>query len=308
MATTWYNRGHFFAPHVTPVLLDMQFTVAPADSGGLGITGLKGPGIKNVFMHTSGTPGSNNGMLNPNPAAGYILVQLKDSYSRLFAAQAAFVSPNSGSNLLIASAGLSVGAVYVISILGTTSQAQWQALGVPPGAAATVGMAFVALATSATGTGAVQVPAVAGSGCDHVEVVGTPNVSIAPQLYQGSLGVSPWLLLRCMGKSVTMGAYTPSGTNSAPAFTGSALGTHTHTVTPTGTNDASSPPIFTGDVDTTSATSAGTPAGTVAAPTFTGNAASLTGTSADAIATPAVGTVIQVQLYLSQSSVTTTGE
>ena len=32
---------------------------------------------------------------------------------------------------------------------------------------------------------------------------------------------------------------TPTGTNSAPAFTGSALDTHTHTLTPTGTNSTS---------------------------------------------------------------------
>lgn len=37
---------------------------------------------------------------------------------------------------------------------------------------------------------------------------------------------------------------TPAGTNDAPAFTGSALGTHTHTLTPAGTNSA---PAFTGN-------------------------------------------------------------
>lgn len=261
MATTFYNRGHFYAPHVTPVLLDMHFQVQSADTGGFGITGLKGPGIKNVFMHTSATPGTNNGMTNPNPAAGYILVQLKDSYTRLFAASANFVSPNSGSNLLVASAGLTIGQVYVISVLGTTTQAQWQILGVPPGATASVGMAFVALATSCTGTGAVQLPAAAGSGIDHVEIVGLPDKSIASQPFQGSLGVSPWILLQCLGTSITMASYTPAGT------------------------------ITNGTPDT-----------------FAGTPAVLTGTSSNSLATPANGTFIHLELYLSQSTVTTTGE
>lgn len=41
----------------------------------------------------------------------------------------------------------------------------------------------------------------------------------------------------------TIGAYTPGGSVSAPTFTGSALGTHQHTLTATGTNSA---PAFTG--------------------------------------------------------------
>jgi len=44
-----------------------------------------------------------------------------------------------------------------------------------------------------------------------------------------------------LSQAVTAG--TPAGTVSAPTFTGSALGTHTHTLTPTGTNSA---PTFTG--------------------------------------------------------------
>lgn len=41
----------------------------------------------------------------------------------------------------------------------------------------------------------------------------------------------------------TIGAYTPQGSISAPTFTGTALGTHQHTLTATGTNNA---PAFTG--------------------------------------------------------------
>ncbi len=59
---------------------------------------------------------------------------------------------------------------------------------------------------------------------------------------------------------------TPSGTNSAPAFTGSALGTHSHTITPAGTNSA---PTFTGSALGTHSHTV-TAAGTNSAPGFSG--------------------------------------
>jgi hypothetical protein len=60
--------------------------------------------------------------------------------------------------------------------------------------------------------------------------------------------------------SQAVSAGTPAGTVSAPTFTGSALATHQHTLTPAGGN---------------SSDSAGTPAGTVSAPTFTGASTSV---------------------------------
>ncbi len=56
--------------------------------------------------------------------------------------------------------------------------------------------------------------------------------------------------------------FTPAGTVAAPTFTGSPLGTHTHTI-PSGTDGAGG---------TSGATSGGTPAGTNSAPVFTGTA------------------------------------
>lgn len=64
------------------------------------------------------------------------------------------------------------------------------------------------------------------------------------------------------------GAGTPAGTVSQPIFTGSSLGTHTHTVTAAGTNSA---PTFTGDALATH-THVVTATGTVSAPAFTGDA------------------------------------
>lgn len=157
-----------------PVQIDLQFTVARSNAAGL--TGLIGQGVRAVSMHTSTTASATN----LNPADGYIVVQLSDAYSQLLGCRFQLWSPNSGSSLLVASAGLTVGQVYVITILGTTTNAAWLALGVPAGVTPAVGVAFVALATSALGTGAVQVQATAGSAIEHIEIVGNPNVEIAP--------------------------------------------------------------------------------------------------------------------------------
>ena len=65
--------------------------------------------------------------------------------------------------------------------------------------------------------------------------------------------------------------FTPTGSNSAPAFTGNAMGTHVHTLTATGTISA---PIFTGSALPTHQHNV-TPAGTVSAPAFTGTPSSV---------------------------------
>ena len=60
-----------------PMVVNCNFIVDSTNGNGLGIRSLKSNGyVRNVFMHTSATPGSNDGYLNPNPASGYILVQI----------------------------------------------------------------------------------------------------------------------------------------------------------------------------------------------------------------------------------------
>src|ERR1035437_813529 len=63
------NGGRTSIPHVKPVLLDCNFVVDSTNANGLGIRSLKGPQIRNVFMHTTAElPGTgNNGVKNPNP-------------------------------------------------------------------------------------------------------------------------------------------------------------------------------------------------------------------------------------------------
>lgn len=190
--------------HVKPVLLDCNFVVDSTNGNGLGIRSLKGPMIQNVFMHTSATPGPGNSnpaspnvvVTNPNPASGTIIIQLQDNFNRSFSGFNSIVSPLSGSPLLVASAGLTVGVAYVIVSLGTTTAAAYHALGVPAGVTPAVGVAFIAKATSALGTGAVEITAAAGSGVASIETVGDPNLSIAPDPTQ-SQGFGAQLILQC---------------------------------------------------------------------------------------------------------------
>lgn len=198
------SGGKIYAMHVKPVLLDCNFIVDSTNGNGLGIRSLKGPMIQNVFMHTSATPANGNSnpatpnvaVLNPNPASGTIVVQFQDNFNRSFSGFYSIVSPLSGSSLLVASAGLTVGIAYTITILGTTTTAQWNALGVPLGVTPAVGVSFIAKATSATGTGAVQITAAVGSAVAQIETVGDPNLSIAPAP-NSNQGFGAQIILQC---------------------------------------------------------------------------------------------------------------
>lgn len=162
-------------PHNKATLLDCSFIVDSANGNGFGIRSLKNSGrIANVFMHTSVTPGVGlSGITNPNPIAGYIQVQLQDNYNRYLTGFSGFASPVSGTPLTSTTANH----VYVITSLGSTTAAQWLAAGVPAYVVPAVGVSFVAAQTgSIGGTGAVEVIATAGSGIDHIEVVGDPNL------------------------------------------------------------------------------------------------------------------------------------
>lgn len=207
------SAGKIYSMHVKPVLIDCNFVVDSSNGNGLGIRSLKGPMVQNVFMHTSATPGAGNSnpatpnivITNPNPASGTIVIQMQDNFNRSFSGFNSIVSPASGSSLLVASAGLTVGVAYIITILGTTSVAQWHALGVPAGVTPAVGVSFIAKATSATGTGAVQITAAAGSGADSIEVVGDPNLSIAPAP-SANQGFGAQIILQCRNAAGTIAA------------------------------------------------------------------------------------------------------
>ena len=174
----WANAGHYYAPHVMPVLADCNFIVDSANGNVLGIRSLKGVAVANVFMHTSATPGVGNAsQLNPNPASGVILVQMADNYNRYIFGAAGFGSPVSGTPLT----STTQHTAYTITSLGTATTAQWVAAGLPIGVTPNVGASFIATATGTIGGSAtVEVIKSTGAGIDHIEVMGDPNQTLAP--------------------------------------------------------------------------------------------------------------------------------
>lgn len=187
----------FYTKHTMPVLIDCNFIVDATNGNGLGLRSLKGPGVVAAYGHTSSTPAAGN----PNPAVGYFIIQLQDNYNRYYGGFSGFISQLSGSSILVASAGVVANTTYVITILGTTTTAGWQSLGLPVGIAPAVGVAFVATATAtATGTGAVQVPNVNGSGVGNIEVVGDPNLTLSPSNVGATATISsPYIIVRTVG-------------------------------------------------------------------------------------------------------------
>ena len=155
---------------------------------------------------------------NPNPAAGYALIQFKNNFNYYLGGFSGFVSPVSGTPILVTT-GVTAGLAYIIVSLGTTSLAQWQKLGVPVGLTPSVGMSFIApTTTTATGTGVIEVPAAAGSTITSIDVIGDPNQSIA----NSSIAVNggAYLLVRFLAAT---GSGTTTLVATAPA-SGSVVG------------------------------------------------------------------------------------
>ncbi len=196
----WVNKGNLYTYHAKPILLDVSFIVDSTNGNGLGQRSKKSSGlISNVFMHTSATPGKgSNGYLNPNPAPGVILVQFKDNYNRYLGGFAGFGSPV-GSTVTSTTANTA----YVITSLGTATTAQWVAVGLPIGVTPAVGAAFIATASGTIGGSATVAPTAATvSGCDHIEVLGDPNVTVAPSP-QSTNGIGGWLVAQtCLANAV----------------------------------------------------------------------------------------------------------
>lgn len=196
-----YLKQFFYTPHTMPVLLDCNFVVDSTNGNGLGIRSLKGQDILNVFMHTTATPGVGaKGQLNPNPAAGNILVQLNDGYPRYFGGFSGFVS-----TVGVSSTATVASAAQVITSLGTATAAQWVAVGLPLGVTPAVGATFIATSTATIGGGATVAPTKStGSGCDHIEVLGDPNLTINPtnvaaaMVGPGLQSAPASLVLQCM--------------------------------------------------------------------------------------------------------------
>lgn len=188
------NGRSIYIPHEAPVHIDCNFLVAASDTGGLGITGLKGPYVSAVYMHsTAATPSS------INPAAGTIVIRLQDNYSSVFMSDFAIMAPSSGSDVKIDNTAMTAGVAYTITTLGNATAAKWLAIGVPAGIAPAVGVSFIALTNGGTGntlTSKVQAAAATGSGVASIEVVGKPNLSVAPNP-TANQGYGAQIILQC---------------------------------------------------------------------------------------------------------------
>lgn len=168
------NGTEYFTNVAKPIDCNLNFIVDSTNGNGLGVRSIKSNGfVESVFMHTSSTPGKVGNWTNPNPAVGYALVRFKNNFNVYLGGYTGIQAPLSSTNLT----SVTTASPYVITSLGTTTLAQWQASGLPAGLTPTVGQSFIAIRTGALGgTGTIGAPGV-GQGL-QVSIVGDPNQSI----------------------------------------------------------------------------------------------------------------------------------
>lgn len=182
---------------------NLTFTVTPTN--GLGVTSVKSNGyVRNVFMHTSTTPTSNDGYLNPNPANGFALIQFTNNFNYFLNGLSIFQTPTTGS-IKIDNSALTAGVAYVITTLGDATAAQWLAVGVPAGVTPAVGVSFIALTVGAganASTSRVSTPT--SSGIVMVEMVGSANTMLSNTNIASNGGA--WLMLQFSSATGTVAA------------------------------------------------------------------------------------------------------
>lgn len=281
------NGKSIYTNVTKPMTTWTSFTVTPTN--GLGVTSVKSNGYANyVFMHTSTTPTTSNGITNPNPPNGYAVIGLKNNFNSFLGLRWEVDAPATNASTTATTANV----VYTITALGTATAAQWQAKGLPAWLTPTVGQSFVATASGTIG-GSAMVGTAGVPNVNYVSVVGDPNQTIASSNVAQYGGA--YLVLQFGGA----------------AFTGTALGTHTHDLllknaavadgTTTrvnagtnllGANTGSDITVAgSGANGGIVAASAGTPAGTIAA----------------AATAPTTGSIIRLELVFDGSSVTIDG-
>lgn len=154
MANTRFTQ-FLYTKHGKPTIIDLDIPIGATGAVGTVV----GAGIKSVTRLV----------------AGVYQINFSDNYNKYLGLIAELWSPVSGSNVAVTAITPTV--VYTITVLGTTTTAQWVTAGVPVGITPAVGVTFAAAATSA-GTGQVKVQGV--STIANVEVIGNPNTTISP--------------------------------------------------------------------------------------------------------------------------------
>jgi hypothetical protein len=170
------NGGHYYSNITSPGEFDLNFIVDSTNGNGLGVRSIKSNGyVQNVFMNTSSTPGMGlGGQTNPNPLAGYALIQFKNNFNYYLGGYSGFVPPLTSTSTTSTTSGHP----YTITSLGTTTLAQWQAAGLYKGFTPTVGQSFIATASGAIGgSGTVGLPGT--PLVNQLSVVGDPNQTIS---------------------------------------------------------------------------------------------------------------------------------
>lgn len=188
----------------------LNFIVDSTNGNGLGIRSPKSNGyVESVFMATTATPGKVGGITNPNPQAGYALITFRNNFVAYLGGFSGQVAPTTSNT----TSSLTAGHVYVITVLGTTTLANWQTVGVQAGFVPAIGLSFVATATATiTGTGRVGLPGVPVS--TTLSLIGDPNQSIA------NSSIAPNAGARVL---VQFSNLVPSGTVSGSAFTNTSV-------------------------------------------------------------------------------------
>lgn len=280
-----------------PVVLSCNFVVTPTDASG--VTGLAGPGIAAVYMHTSTTPVTGS----PNPAAGIIMVKFQDNYPKYLGGCSQIRSPASGTNIIVTSAGalLVVGNVYQISVLGTTTAANWVTMGLPIGIPAAVGVTFVAIATGA-GAGSGQVQVLNQSAVDSIELMGAPNsmlTSYGAAVLGGTSPAGNYLLFQCLtdtAASFTGNTQTSTAIASVSSYAGLRVG---QLITGTGIALGTTITVLTPGSSTLTLS---------AAATASASGVSLVASPAYARSAPVTGSVIYMQFAFSNSVIAVQGQ
>lgn len=193
MANRRYTQFSY-SHHNKMVTLHTKFTIL--STNGAGCTGFTQPGggtfggptttvgfglgIAQVYAYSS-APSTGNYV----PSGG-LQIQLNDPFLSLLDFDFCFSNVVTGSAVLLTT-GLVAGTQYQITTVGTSTAANWQAVGLPAGLVPTVGQNFIAsTATAGTGTGAVK--ALAPCAVSSVELCGDVDLQINPQMSQLAQG------------------------------------------------------------------------------------------------------------------------
>ncbi len=174
-----------------PMSTWINFTVTP--TVGVGVSSVLSNGyVEYVFMHTSTTPSSTNGFLNPNPPSGFAVISLKNNaFNKFVGVQGSVVATPTSTSTTSTTAN----SPFVITALGTATAAQWTAVGLPAGMTATVGQSFIATASQSIGGSAtVGVPGV--SNVAAISIVGNPSVMVGNSNIAQNSGAQIMLLFQ----------------------------------------------------------------------------------------------------------------